>query len=108
LIQIVPKYGKPFLARMIDEYPAYADPLPDELQLPGSSFSIKLQRAAFCDQDPRERVQDRRDRISVGSVAHDLSEGASQFPSIHQSPVRCFIATPGSWKNPKGIQKDEW
>jgi hypothetical protein len=63
---------------------------------------------AFCDQDPRERVQDRRDRISVGSVAHDLSEGASQFPSIHQSPVRCFIATPGSWKNPKGIQKDEW
>jgi hypothetical protein len=50
LIRIVPANGRPFLARMIDNYPSYADTFPRYLQAPGSSFSIELRRAAFCDQ----------------------------------------------------------
>jgi hypothetical protein len=84
LIQVVPKSGKAFTARMIDEYPSYANALPDSALREGGKLSVALQRAPYCD--------------GVPSQAN--AEGAD-------SSVRCFAVVHGSWKF-KGLVRDEW
>jgi hypothetical protein len=103
LIRIVPAHGLPFLARMIDDYPSYADALPDGLRLPGSSFSIELQRAAFCDQTPEEH----QSRAGHGTVIYEVNESPVQSTAFRQNIVRCFLALHGSWKNAKSVEKGE-
>jgi len=79
LIQIKPKQGKAFTARMIDEYPPYEETLPIASVNDGSVFSVALRRASYCDD--RE----------------------TSDPSM-----RCFAVVHGSWKVPKGQLRDEW
>lgn len=79
LIQITPKSGKPFTARMIDEYPSYEEGLPFASLGDGAAFSVTLRRASYCD---------------------DLEDAGSS--------IRCFAVVHGSWKVPKGQLRDEW
>jgi len=82
LIQVTPKSGKVFTARMIDEYPAFEETLPDASVSDGADFSVALRRSSYCD-----------DRWS-GKDA--------------KSSMRCFAVVHGSWKVPKGQLRDEW
>lgn len=84
LIQVVPKSGKAFLAKMIDEYPSYADALPDAVLSEGGKLSVALRRTPYCDQP-------------LGPVN---TTGTDQS-------VRCFAVVHGSWKG-KGLVRDEW
>jgi hypothetical protein len=84
LIQVIPKSGKVFTARMIDEYPSYANALPDSVLREGGSLSVALRRAPYCDEAPGQAT----------SVDADSS-------------VRCFAVVHGSWKF-KGLVRDEW
>lgn len=79
LIQVSPKSGKAFTARMIDEYPSYEDKLPYISVSDGAAFSVALRRASYCD---------------------DLENAGSS--------IRCFAVVHGSWKVPKGQHRDEW
>jgi hypothetical protein len=83
LIQVVPKSGKAFLAKMIDEYPPYADALPDAILSEGGKLSVALRRAPYCDQP-----------LPVNTTGTDSS-------------VRCFAVVHGSWKV-KSLVRDEW
>jgi hypothetical protein len=82
LIQVTPKSGKVFMARMIDEYPPYEDTLPLTSVNDGAGFSVALRRAAYCD-----------DGLTTSSL---------------DSSMRCFAVVHGSWKVPKGQLRDEW
>lgn len=79
LIQITPKSGKAFTARMVDEYPPYEQTLPFVSIGEGAAFSVALRRASYCD---------------------DLEDAGSS--------IRCFAVVHGSWKVPKGQLRDEW
>jgi hypothetical protein len=83
LIQVVPKSGKAFTARMIDEYPSYGNALPDAVLREGGELSLALRRAPYCDQ-PEE------------------ANATGTDPS-----VRCFAVVHGSWKY-KDLVRDEW
>lgn len=84
LIQVIPKSGKAFTARMIDEYPSYATALPSSVLREGGTLSVALQRAPYCDGVPSQ----------VNAEGSDSS-------------VRCFAVVHGSWKF-KGLARDEW
>jgi hypothetical protein len=84
LIQLIPKSGKAFTARMIDEYPSYANALPDSALREGGSLSVALRRAPYCDE------------VLGQATAVDAD-----------SSVRCFAVVDGSWKF-KGLLRDEW
>lgn len=108
LIRIMPRHGQPFLARMIDNFPPYADPLPDYLRSQGTTFSVELWRATFCDQN-QDRKTNPMNRMSDSEI--DQAPEAITLASQDEHPggvTRCFIAVHGSWKNAKGEQKDEW
>jgi len=72
LIQVTPKSGRVFTARMIDEYPAYEQTLPFASIGDGAAFSVALRRASYCD---------------------DLENAGSS--------IRCFAVVHGSWKTPR-------
>jgi hypothetical protein len=86
LIRVTPKSGRTFAARMVDEYPSYADTLPGSSVGERASFSVALRRTPYCDDAP-ERMG--------ASVAGDQS-------------VPCFAVIHGSWRAPKLQAKDEW
>ena len=81
LVSVKPKSGKDFVARVVDQYPEYAD-------TPGVSsgnaealLSVTLRRAPYCD----------------GAAMGSNEEGT----------VRCFEAVHGSWRLPK-TKEDQW
>jgi hypothetical protein len=86
LVQITPKSGRTFAARMVDEYPSYADTLPVSSVSERASVSVALRRTPYCDDAPG--------RMGA-SVASDQS-------------VPCFAVIHGSWRAPKLQAKDEW
>lgn len=84
LIQVTPKSGKTFTARMIDEYPSYGSALPESAVRQGRQLTVALRRAPYCDEAPGE--------ANAAGV---------------DSSVRCFALVHGSWKF-KGLAPDEW
>jgi hypothetical protein len=85
LIRIAPAKGKPFNARMIDEYPGYAEGLPASYIGENVRLSVELRRAPNCDQP------------SVESVALTDEGGLHCFELVHQS-----------WRSATGQSVDEW
>ena len=82
LIRIAPKSGKVFIARMVDEYPAYEQTLPFASLNDGALFSVALRPIADCH----------------GETADVTAE----------APVRSFLVVHGSWRIRKAQTKDEW
>lgn len=85
IIQVLQRGGSTFVARMIDEYPSYAERLPSTSLKEGELFSIAMRRTPYCDQRSNDDADERAD------------------PS-----VRCFSMVHGSWRIPKDRAKDEW
>jgi hypothetical protein len=81
LVRLVPKSGRAFVAKMIDEYPSYAATLPESSAVEGATFSAALRRTPYCDS-----------KSSAG--------GADQS-------VRCFAVVHGSWKLSKPVRMEE-
>lgn len=84
LIQVVPKSGKAFVARMIDEYPPYADTLPDFVVGDEEKFSVALRRTPYCDEP-------------MGQTN----------PTGAEPSVRCFAVVHDSWKINDPV-RDQW
>jgi hypothetical protein len=82
LVRVTPKSGKVFIARMVDEYPAYEETLPLSSLIDGALFSVALRPTPDCDWEAPD----------------ENAEG----------PVRCFSVVHGSWKLGKLQNKDEW
>jgi hypothetical protein len=86
-IEILTKKGGRINARMIDDFPGYAEPIPDELRN-GAIFSVELRRTSFCDEN--------NGGFGVGPVGEN------------EAGLRCFTVVHGSWKSARGVKKDEW
>ena len=92
LLRVSPHHGQPFLARVTDDFPSYAEPLPDSLRQKGATFSIVLRRADFCDKSAS---------TLTGAVAD------STMPYGTAEPLQCFTLVHGSWRGDK-LPSDEW
>ena len=86
-IAILSRKGGRINARMINDFPGYAEPIPDELRN-GAIFSVELRHASFCDEG--------NGGLGVGPV------------SENEPGLRCFTVVHGSWKSARGVKKDEW
>ena len=86
LIHVTPKSGKAFAAKMIDEYPSYADRFPFDSVSDGTTFSVALRRTPYCD---------------------NASENGGVAAARDQS-LRCFAVIHGSWRIPARHARDEW
>lgn len=79
-VRVAPQRGRPFDALVVDNFPSYAEALPDYLQREGATFSIELRRTPYCDQS-------------------GVDEGKL---------TRCFSVTHGSWRPSNGAHPDAW
>jgi hypothetical protein len=82
LVRIMPKSGRAFVARIVDQYPAYSDapgfsPTRDEI-----SISVALRRAPYCDEGGNDDDGERM--------------------------VQCFEVVHESWRFPKAAIEEQW
>jgi hypothetical protein len=82
LVQVTRKSGSTFAARMVDEYPSYAETLPVASLSERAIFSVALRRTPYCDVASREQSADQS--------------------------MRCFAVVHGSWKIPKRNAAADW
>jgi hypothetical protein len=83
LVSVRPKKGTDFVARVVDQYPGYADTPHVSSANSEMLLSVTLRRAPYCD-------------------------GAPTGPN-DEGTVRCFEAVHGSWRLPKhGIEEQWW
>jgi hypothetical protein len=85
VVRVILKTGSTFTAKMIDEYPGYADALPFTSLRDGVPFSTALRRMPSCD----------------GGLIR-AEDGDSE------QSLRCFEVVHGSWRLPKGTLEDQW
>jgi hypothetical protein len=81
LVSVKPKSGKDFVARVVDQYPEYADTPAVSSGNGEALLSVSLRRAPYCD----------------GAMMGSGEEGT----------VRCFEVVHGSWRLPK-TKEDQW
>lgn len=81
IVQVTPGSGKPFTARIVDQYPGYLDlNHPDGYR--SARFSVALRRAPYCDSSP--------------IAADDAAQ------------LRCFEVVHSSWRLADHATADQW
>ena len=85
IAEVIPRHGSHFLARLVDDYPAYREPLPKWISTGQATFTVELKRAEYCD-----------DQKAVGGTENEAAPG-----------MRCFVPLHGSWKS-LANQRDSW
>ena len=97
---------------MIDEFPSYKEPLPGYLVSEEATFSIELRRATFCDEGVLASNGARSDIAPIPrSQGHENSRALSNSypaPDGEAAALPCFAAVHGSWKEARGLTRDEW
>ncbi len=80
LVRVIPKSGKAFFARIVDQYPADSDRPQLSLVIDQARISAALRRTPYCDGVDEE----------TGGL------------------LRCFQVVHGSWRLPKASAEGQW